>query len=265
MHEQKCTVNELFIEQYFDGELGYKESSEIAAHIKQCNHCRDIYNEYKSVREFVQQLNKNDKLTQFEHDALVAFVDKNAVPWGIRYVRKLWRIIDSHGFSVGFFTASILLFAAVFVWQMNTIDAQYDIIMHDIDVASSNTLPPEFKGHQSISDMHHKLLSPDSLVVKRILKNMNKVDGRFVTLGNRQAVALSLKDKKGAGTLLVSDESEKVKNLFSHSACIGSECRIRSRKVNGRNTLYWNRGSQDYIFVGDSDSMRNKMVHLVSY
>ncbi len=262
---RECNLNELFIEQYLDGELGYRESAEIAAHIKECERCRVLYEQYRDIRRAAKQWNDEGALSGFEKDALMLFIDTNSRPWYRQFIKRVRFITESHGFTVGFSTAAILLLLTIFTWKITTIDSRYNLVLHDITVADSSNLPPEFEGKDSVLTMHHKMLHGGDREMKRILRHVSNVRGRLVTVGERPALALRLYDNSSNGTLLVSDDNGALRHLFESGACAAGDCKVRTKTIDGKNMLYWNRDSRDYLFIGDRSPLRDKMVHLVSY
>ncbi len=266
MLNEKCTLNELFIEQFLDNELDYSESSQIAAHIKECERCRKIYNELKLVKDVIVDFGKSQSLSAIEKEGFRNLLNKlDKKPGFTEWVAS---IFSGKKFVVAASTFVMASFVFIFAFMLSRTDQHNNFLIHEIITAHSNDLPDEFNEKDESDLVVGKNFKINRKLVKVLHNFSPSVRGRFTSLGNNRAAQIRLGKNSQSSLFMADRTNSKLKELFKDSKCISrnevSKCNAHIRHENGKDMVFWEKPDKDYVLVSNDDHLRSKMVNLIS-
>ena len=267
MHDSNCNLNEIFIEQFADGELDLKESSEISAHIEKCSECRKKYAEILFVKTTVRNMKEHEVLSVIEKKGFCSLIDhykKSPSFFGM-----IKNIFFSHSFSVGFSFFSFTAFLILFSYYISESDKQNRLIVNEIISAHMHSLPDEFSGPEGTEAELEKNFKVDRGLLKKLAKISPLVRGRFTSIAAAPVAKINLEGlENDKGTLFMSKKSNHLKDLFNSKNCLVKTdqegCKVRGFHEKENDLVYWGNKDNDYIFVTDNSKMLAKMVQLIS-
>lgn len=266
MLNEKCTLNELFIEQFLDNELDYSESSQIASHIKVCSRCKTIYNELKLVKDVIREYEMSQRLSAIEKEGFRNLLNNLDNDQG--FLDKLKYIFSGKRFVVAASTFVMTSFIFAFAYVLSRTDQQNNLLIHEIITAHSNDLPDEFDEKAESDLVVGEKFKINKKLVKLLHNFSPSVRGRFTSLGNSPAAQIRLGKKNRSSLFLADKTNSKLKELFKDSKCISrtiqSKCNAHLRHENGKDLVFWEKPDKDYVLVSNDDHLRSKMVNLIS-
>ena len=266
MLNEKCTLNELFIEQFLDNELDYSESSQIASHIKNCSRCTKIYNELKLVKNVVREFGESQSLSAIEKEGfrnLINNIDKKQ-----GFSEWIKNVFLGKRAVVAFSTFAMASFIFLFTFVLFRTDHQNNFLIHEIISAHSNDLPDEFNEMEESDLVIGKRFKINKDLVKVLHNFSPSVRGRFTSIGNKPAAQIRLGKNNRASLFLSNKSNNKLKELFKDSKCISrnirSECNAHLRQEDGKDMVFWEKPDKDYVLVSNDTDISSKMVRLIS-
>lgn len=266
MLNEKCTLNELFIEQFLDNELDYSESSQISSHIKECSRCRGIYEELKLIKDVVRDFQKSQSLSAIEKEGFRNLINNITEKPGLFESFKFF--LSSRQFIVALSSFSMAVFVFIFSYFLVKTDSQNNLLIHEIITAHSNNLPDEFNDNRESDLIIGKNFKINKKLVKALHQFSPSVRGRFTSIGNNPAALIRLGKNNSSSLLLADKSNRKLKELFKNSKCISrnvqSKCNAHLRHENGKDMVFWEKPDKDYVLVSNDTHMRSRMVNLIS-
>jgi len=266
MKSQKCTINEIFIEQFIDNELPYEESSEMASHLKDCSQCDKKYKQIKTLKSLISNISQTEKLTISERNSFNDLIDSTPEKSILNKLLDFSSALFSNHKILVPSSAALLsaLFFFIFITIQNVDQKSSNLISEIINIHSDN-LPDEFSKKENMEEIIEKGIKAKPEIAS-IKKAYPLIKGRFSRVAASPAASLFLKDKKGnAGTLLFTKSNKSIAKLFKNPKCNAKpECKISEHKVSDHNILHWKKNNNNYIFVSDSNQMRSNLAKLVN-
>ncbi|HPS28797.1 MAG TPA: zf-HC2 domain-containing protein [bacterium] len=267
MHNSKCDLNEIFIEQFADGELDFKESSEISDHLEKCADCRKKYDEIKFVKTVICDMKNHEVLSVIEKEGFNSLIynHKNSSS----FFQRFKNILFSHSFAVGFSFFSFTSFLILFSYYISISDKQNRLIVNEIIAAHSRALPDEFSGSESTEAELGKNFTVDKNLLKKLSEISPMIRGRFTSIAANPVAKINLEGvENDKGTLFMSKKSKHLKDLFNSKNCVVKNdvngCKARGFQEKENDLVYWGNKDNDYVFVTDNSKMMAKMVQLIS-
>lgn len=267
MHDSRCDLNEIFIEQFADGELDFKESSEISSHLEKCAFCRKKYNEIKFVKTVICGMKDREVLSVIEKEGFNSFIDHcNKTS---SFLQKIKKAFSSHSFAVGFSFFSFTSFLILFSYYISMADKQNRLIVNEIISAHNHSLPDEFNGSEKTEVELEKNFKVDRNLLKKLAGISPVVRGRFTSIAANPVAKINLEGiENDKGTLFMSKKSKHLKDLFNSKECVVETaldgCKARGFQEKENDLVYWENKDNDYVFVTDNSKMMAKMVQLIS-
>lgn len=266
MHEPVCNVNEIFIEQFADGELDLKERSEISAHLENCPVCRKKYDEIRFVKNVITGIKDLEVLSVIEKEGFISLIEHAVKP---SLLTRMGNIFNSHGFSVGFGFISFASFLILFSYYIFSSDKQNRLIVNEIISAHRHTLPDEFNGTESTVAELEKNFKIDKKLMRKLAELSPIVRGRYTSIAANPVAKINLEgSSKDKGTLFMSKKSRHLKELFDDKDCVvetrNEGCKARHFQENENDLVFWENQDNDYVFVTESSGMMAQMVQLIS-
>lgn len=270
MHDKKCDLNELFIEQLIDSELDFNESSEVSLHIESCANCKKIYDELKFVRVIMKDVEKRETLSPIEKEGFYNMIEKHAAKLSVWGKIKTFLNTKSH-FIFAFTSMSFILLTAFFIFSILNIDSSRDLIIQEIISAHDNNFPEEFSmtaSEESLKNVNLKQLKVDPVVIRELAKISPVLKGRHTSIAAQPMAKIKLKDKNSTGTLLMSRKNDTIKNVFQNANCVvrypdGKTCKATSYEQDGKEIVYWASKENEYVFVSDNRDLSSRMIRLI--
>ena len=266
MHDPKCNLNEIFIEQFADGELDLKESSEISAHLENCSECRKKYDEIRFVKTVLSGIKESAVLSVIEKEGFISLIGHTVKP---SILTRIGNLFKSHSFSVGFGFFSFASFLMLFSYYIYSSDKQNRLIVNEIISAHRHSLPDEFNGAESTEAELGKNFKVDKKLMKKLASISPVVRGRYTSIAANPVAKINLEGiGKDKGTLFMSKKSKHLKELFNDKDCVvethDDGCKARHFQENENDLVYWENQDNDYVFVTESSGMMAQMVQLIS-
>lgn len=266
MHDARCNLNEIFIEQFADGELDLKESSEISAHLETCPECRKKYDEIRLIKSVMTGLKEREVLSVIEKEGFLSLIEHSSRP---SFFARVKNNFTSHSFSVGLGFFSFASFMLLFSYYIYSSDKQNRLIVNEIISAHRHSLPDEFNGTESTETELEKNFNVDKKLMKKIAKFSPVVRGRYTSIAANPVAKINLESLgKNKGTLFMSKKNQHLKELFDNKDCVlkthNEECKARHFQENENDLVYWENQDNDYVFVTESSRMMAEMVQLIS-
>ncbi|HRZ78751.1 MAG TPA: zf-HC2 domain-containing protein [bacterium] len=266
MHDTRCNLNEIFIEQFADGELDLKESSEISAHLENCPECRKKYDEIKLVKRVITGIKEREVLSVIEKEGFISLIDRAVKP---SFATRIGTVMKSHGFSVGFSFFSFASFIFLFSYYIYTSDKENSLVVNEIISAHRHSLPDEFNGTENTEAELQKNFKVDKKLMKKLAKISPVVRGRYTSIAANPVAKINLEGiGKNKGTLFMSKKNHHLKELFDDKDCVvkthDEECKARHFQEKENDLVYWENQDNDYIFITESSGMMAEMVQLIS-
>jgi len=266
MLNEKCTLNELFIEQFIDNELDYSESSQIAAHIKACSRCTKIFNDLKLVKDVMREFEESESLSAIEKEGFRNLLNKADRSPGFFELFK--NVFSSKRFFAVSSTLALASFVFVFIFVLSNTDQQNNFLINEIIAAHSTDLPDEFDEKLTADLLIGKKFKIDKNLLKFVRKFSPSVRGRFTSIANSPAAQIRFGKNNKASLFLADKSDNKLKDLFKNSKCISrnikSECKAHLRHEKGNDMVYWEKPDKDYMLVSNDSNISSKMVRLIS-
>lgn len=267
MLETKCTLNELFIEQFVDGELDFKESAEISAHLEICQECKRKYNEIKFVKITISGIKTQEVLSVIEREGFNSLI--NHFNSKTSLLQIIARLIKSHGFAVGTSFVSFASLLIVFSFFIYKSDEQNRLITNELISAHNYTFPDEFSGSEKTETELKKNFKYDKNLLKKLARISPEVRGRFTSIAANPVAKIILRGLANEkGTLFMSKKNEHLKKLFDDKKCLvendKDNCKARAFQEKNNDLVYWENEDNDYVFVTDNSKMLAQMVQLIS-
>lgn len=266
MENKKCTYNDIFIEQFIDNQLSYEESAEIAAHIKICEPCRQLYNELKTIKSLISSIARTESLSEMERrgfEKLIDEIDDTSI--FIRIKNSFTELFSSNRFIVISASGAFSVFLFLFIYNISILDKDNRILMKEIVTMHEQNLPDEFTEKDNIENIVHSNLkiNPD---LSKIVKHFPNIRGRFSHIGSVPVASFKLKNKGGNGTLLLSRADQNLKEILAkHTKCVKeTNCKAYGETLDDKELLHWSRNNSNYIFVADNPKIKSDMVQLIS-
>ena len=268
MLNEKCTLNELFIEQFIDNELDYSESSQIASHIKDCSRCTKIFNDLKLVKDVIREFGASESLSAIEKEGFRNLL--NTANQSSEFSELLRNLFSGKNFFVAASTLALASFVFIFVFVLSRTDQNNNFLIHEIITAHSNNLPDEFDEKKEADIVIGEKFNLDKNLVKFVHKFSPSVRGRYASIGNNSAAQIRLGKNNRASLFLATKTNNKLKELFKDSTCISrnikSECKAHLRHEKGNDMVYWEKPDKNYMLVSNDNDISSKMVrHLSDY
>jgi len=258
-------MNRLFVEQFADGELPFKESAEMSAHIASCDECRAHFDATRRLRKILRATAAAGRLTAIERGGLEKLIADTAARH--RTLRERIADLFASPYPLVALSASVALVAVigVFLHQLLTVERSADLIVREILHIHEATLPDEFSTAGDIETVVKRGLDLPAARVGRLVANNAVTKARFGTIGTRPMASLHVAGPAGNGTLLVARHNDALRKIFADSDCLGADrCHARKRTMGDTDLLFWEEGEGDYLFVSKDRGMMNGMVQLVS-
>jgi len=266
MVEEKCNINEIFIEQYADRELDFKESAEVLEHIENCVECREKLDRLLFTRSMLTAYNEKEKMTFLEKEGIFRFIDRENNRK--TFFQILILFIKGHGFSVtaGAFALVSILFS--FVFSLFQLEKENRLILDEIIASHNNTLPDDFVGVKGAEDELNKNFRFKNGTIRDLAKISPNLSGRFTSIAASMAAKINLDGQaEGKGSLFMSKKNDRIKNLFKNSSCIVKnshhDCKAKLLKEKDNDIVFWEELENDFVFVSSSRDMTNKMIRLI--
>lgn len=267
MHDSKCNMNELFIEQFADGEVDFKESAEISAHLEVCPECNKKYQEIRFVKNVISNYKAKEVLSVIEKEGFCSLIDR--FDKSLSSFQKLTNFLKSQGFIVGFSFFSFASFLFLFSYFIFKSDEKNGLIIKEIISAYNNSLPDEFSGSEKTEAELGKNFKLDKNMMKKLAAISPVVRGRFTSIASKSVAKINLEGlENDKGTLFLSKKNEHLKKLFKDKDCIvetaENDCKARTFKEKDTDLVYWENKDNDYVLVTDNSKMLARMVELIS-
>lgn len=267
MAEQKCSLNELFIEQYADNELDFRESSEVSVHLRSCETCRKKYEEILFVKNVIGAFNSKEKLSFLEKEGFSSLIDHSVPKPG--FLKNLAGFIRSHGFSVAASSFSFGSLIFVFIFFLSQSEKENMMIIKQLIEAHNISLPDEFTGHEKAETELRKKFSLDGKTMTGLAAISPVLRGRFTSIAENPAAKIKLAGTKKdeSGTLFLSKKNDRIKNVFEDGDCLvknrDNGCKAKLRHEKGNDMIYWEELDNNFVFVSDNNRMTAQMVRLI--
>lgn len=264
-------MNPLFVEQFADGELPFKESAELSAHIASCAECRAHFDATRRLKRILRATAEAERLTVIERGGLEKLVAETADRH--RTLRERFAGLFVSPYPLLALSASVVLMTmiGVLLHQLLTVERSADLIVREIVDFHDSTFPDEFSGAENIDEVVTKNLSLPKSRIGKFVANRAVTKARFGTIGTRPAASVHLRDPKGHGTLLVTrhDHDDSLRKIFAGSDCLSKRsgknpCHARKQRMGDKDMLFWEDEGGDYLFVSNDGAMMNDMVQLVN-
>lgn len=266
MLNEKCALNELFIEQFVDNELDYSESSQIASHIKDCSRCTKIYNELKLVKDVMREFETSESLSAIEREGFRNLLNTANQNSGFSELFK--NVFSGKNIFVAASTVALASFVFIFTFVLSRADQNNNYLIHEIITAHSNKLPDEFDEKKETDIVIGEKFNLDKNLVEFVHEFSPSVRGRYASIGDNSAAQIRLGKNNRASLFLASKTNNKLKELFKDSTCISrnirSECKAHLRHEKGNDMVYWEKPDKDYMLVSNDNDISSKMVRLIS-
>lgn len=268
MAEQKCNLNELFIEQYADNELDFRESSEVSVHLGNCEECRKKYEEILLTKNLISAFNSKEKLSLLEKEGFMSLIDQNSRKPSFASV--IGYFIKSHGFSVAASSFSFASLIFAFVFFLSQTEKENQLVIKEILAAHDNTFPDEFSGNEIAENELRKNFKLDKKTMKNLASLSPIIRGRFTSIASIPGAKIKLDgaEKDESGTLFLSKKNDHIKNIFENSDCLvkdGEEdCKAKLRHEDGKDMIYWESLDNHFVFVTENDKMSAQMAKLIA-
>jgi len=266
MLDKKCTLNELFIEQFIDNELDYSESSEIASHIKACDRCKKIFDEIKMIKDVVCEFERSEGLSAIEKEGFCNLMNKIDQSPGIFDILK--DLFSSKRFFAVSSALALTSFVFVFIFVLSNTDQQNNYLINEIITAHSNDLPDEFDEKLQANLLIGEKFKIDKDLIKFVRKFSPSVRGRFTSIASNPAAQIRLGEDNKASLFLASKSGNKLKDLFKDSKCIfrniQSECKAHLRREKGNDMVLWEKPDKDYVLVSNDTNISSNMVKMLA-
>lgn len=265
MPKEKCEINELFIEQFADGELDYKESAEISAHLKTCAECRQKYEDIMFAKSAAAAFTENEKLSSIEREGLLSLINQEAES-NTSFTEKLLGMWHNQTAAIIFSAFSSACLIAAFVFSLSSSDKENNLVIEEIFNAHNQIYPDEFSSN---SDAKKKLDDTFKDTSFAAFTKRTSVRGRFTSIAATPTAKIRFNSEEDnvKGTLLLSKKNERLDKLFEESECIlkkNNVCKAKKRSESGKELFYWTKENNDYLMVSDEDNAADKMVRLIS-
>lgn len=265
MRDEKCDFNSVFIEQFVDNELSYEESAEIAAHIRNCESCREKHREYVRMKQILKDTFENEVLCEDDRNFFREIIEREKTSFFSTLLHKLKSIFSAHEFAVGVAGLLIVSLLSVFLYRIHVVDSEEKKSLKQIMALHNHKLPGEFSGKDNFDMIISENLKLNSKL-KQIIDSENvKVDGRFVNIGAIPAASLRIRNNGGFTTLLLSKKNDEIGRLFKDSECssiVG--CNARVKRSGDRKLVYIQKKDRDYLLVGENEEMDSQLVRRIS-
>jgi hypothetical protein len=273
MHNLKCDINELFIEQFIDSELDFDESAKISAHIDVCDSCKTIYEELKFIRKTIRGVKVNETLSPIEKEGFTHLI--TTLGTKKTFLTKLEKIVSSFNHKLIILTAStsFIILSVVFTFMMMNLDKSKSLIIHEIISAHANNLPYEFsvtnENDPATALSSNSQLKMDRKILKDLMRISPVLKGRYTSIAAQPMAKIKLKDKNGEGTLFMSKKNEKLKQVFQDGDCLvkhldGKSCKATSHHTDGNDIVYWESRDNGFVFVSDNHQLHSSMIDLIN-
>lgn len=262
---RRCEMNPLFVEQFADGELPFKESAEMSAHVAGCAECRARFDATRRLKRVLRATADAERLTIIERGGLEKLIADTAARH--RTLRERFADLFTSPYPLVAFSASVALavLVGVFLHQLFTIERSADLIAREILHIHETTLPDEFSTAGDIETVVKRGLDLPAARIGRLVADRSVTKARFGTIGTRPMASLHMNGPAGNGTLLVARHNDALREVFAGSDCLGADrCHARKRTMGDTDLLFWEEGGGDYLFVSKDRGMMNGMVQLVS-
>jgi len=268
MVEQKCSLNELFIEQYADNELDFRESSEVSVHLGNCEACRKKYEEILFTKNLISAFNSKEKLSLLEKEGFMSLIDQNSRKPSLASVVGCF--IKSHGFSVAASSFSFASLIFAFVFFLFQTEKENQLVIKEILAAHNNTFPDEFSGNEIAENELNKNFKLDKKTMKSLSSISPVLRGRFTSIAATPGAKIKLAgiDKNQKGTLFLSKKNDHIKNIFENSDCLvkdgEKDCKAKLRHEDGKDMIYWESLDNHFVFVTENNKMAAQMARLIA-
>ncbi|HDT11166.1 MAG TPA: zf-HC2 domain-containing protein [bacterium] len=272
MHDQKCELNELFIEQFIDNELDFEESAQISAHIETCRSCKAVYDELKFIRNVITGMKETENLSPIEKEGFYNLIEKECDKKV--FLSKLGNFFSNtnHKYSIWVFSTSFVLLTIVFSAVLLRVDSGNSLIIQEIISAHDNNFPHEFnvtRNDDTVVPNPLKQLKIDKKVIRELSRISPVLRGRYTSIGAMPMAKIKLENNNGQGTLFMSKKNDRIKNVFQDAPCIvkhadGKSCKAAAYHENGKDIVYWDSQDNEYVFVSENQQLHSKMINLIN-
>ncbi|HSA34685.1 MAG TPA: zf-HC2 domain-containing protein, partial [bacterium] len=208
-----CEMNLLFVEQFADGELPFKESAELSAHVASCAECRAHFDATRRLKLVLRATVAAERLTAIERGGLEKLIADTAARH--RTVRERIADLFASPYPLAALSASVALAAVigVFLHQLFTIERSADLIAREILHIHETTLPDEFSTAGDIETVVKRGLDLPVARIGRLVADRPVTKARFGTIGTRPMASLHMTGPTGNGTLLVARHNDALREV----------------------------------------------------
>lgn len=270
MRKEECDLNELFIEQFADNELDYQESSEIAAHLKTCKTCKKKYDDVLFAKSITEAFAKSETLSLVEKEGLSSLIDKCSQAKKSSFFNRVGLLLQNRAVTLSFAVFSLACLTFTFIFSLNRIEKENNLIIKEILTAYNTFLPDDFSGATIEQTEIIKNLKVDKRLLSEITSTSPHIHGRFIAIAATPATKIKFKgaQENENGALFLLKKNEHVANVFVNSDCFvknkNNICKARRRREAGNDLIYWENLDNHFVFVSNNNNMTNKMAQLIS-
>ncbi len=275
MHDFKCDMNELFIEQFIDSELDLDESAKMSAHIEICHSCKAVYEELKFIRKVVTEVKNIETLSPIEKEGFYHLIDKSSDKKTIFSKMKLFISGLNQKIIILSASTSFIILSVVFSFMIFNVDKSQNLIIQEIISAHSNNFPDEFRvtadteSDSILAGNKKPKIKMDQKVVRELIKISPVLKGRYTSIAAQPMAKLKLRDENGEGTLLMSSKNDRLKPVFQNGNCLlrtpdGKSCKVTAHHTEGNDIVYWESKDSEFVFVSSNKELHSSMMRLIS-